>query len=127
MAIIIQPMIDDLELTIRKDVANAEVTVEYDIHWSNFDQLTNLPYSERWELVGVDTVGNTTLYVGPMLVGGISSNNNDTTHRTHVQTIAWTELDEDVADDEIAVVVTLTPQLPVQRTRQSPQVVVSSP
>jgi hypothetical protein len=128
MAIITKPMIDDLELTIRRDVANAEVTAKYRINWSTFDQLTNLSYTERWELVGVDPGGNTTLYIGPSLVGGISSNGNASTDREQLATIGWTELDEDPnGSDEIALVVTLTPLLPVQRSAQSAQVSVTSP
>jgi hypothetical protein len=128
MAVIAKSMIDDVELTIRKDVANAEVTANYTVNWSTFDQLTNLSYTERWELVGVDPGGNTTLYIGPSLVGGISSNGNTSTERTHVATIPWTDLDEDPNGlDEIAVVVTLTPLLPVARTAQSAQVTVTAP
>ena len=128
MAIIAKPMIDDLELTITKDIANAEVAVTYTVNWSTFDQLTNLSYTERWELVGVDPGGNTTFFTGPSLVGGISSNGNTSTARTHASTIPWSDLDEDPnGPDEIAVVVTLTPQLPVQRTAQSAQVNVTAP
>jgi len=128
MAIIFRPMIADLELTIRKDIANAEVTVTYQVNWSTFDQLTNLPYTETWQLVGVDPGGNTTLYTGPSLIGGISSNGNTSTDRTHEATIPWADLDEDPNGlDEIAVVVTLTPQLPVQRSAQSAQVTVTAP
>ena len=128
MAIIAKPMIDDLELTIQKDIANADVTVTYKVNWSTFDQLTNLSYTERWELVGVDAAGNTTIFTGPSLVGGISSNNNTFTERTHESTIPWSDLDEDPNGlDEIAVVVTLTPLLPVQRTAQSAQVIVTAP
>ena len=128
MAIITKPMIDDLELAIRRDVANAEVTATYRINWSTFDQLTNLAYTEKWELVGVDPGGNTTLYIGPSLVGGISSNGNTSTDREQLATIGWTELDEDPNGfDDIALVVTLTPLLPVQRSAQSAQVSVTSP
>ena len=31
-----------------RDVANAEITVDYTITWSAFDQLTNLPYRESF-------------------------------------------------------------------------------
>jgi hypothetical protein len=128
MAIITKPMIDDLELTIRRDTANAEVTVAYKVNWSTFDELTNLSYTERWELVGVDPGGNTTIYTGPSLVGGISSNGNSSTQRTHESTIPWADLNEDPNGlDEIAVVVTLTPLLPVAKSAQSAQVIVTAP
>jgi hypothetical protein len=128
MAIIAQPVIDNLQLSVQRDVGNGEVTVEYDINWPKFAQLTDLAYQERVELVGVDTGGNTTLFVFPMLVNGISPNGNETTHRTRDATIDWDDLNEDPAgDDELAAVVTLTPLLPVPVSAQSPQVVVSSP
>jgi hypothetical protein len=128
MAIVTKPMIDDLALAIKRDIANAEITVTYTINWSTFDELTNLPYSESWELAGVDGVNLTTLYTGPMLVNGVSSNGAATTARTKVATIAFADLDEDVNSlDEIVAVVTLTPRLPVQKTAQSAQVVVDAP
>ena len=108
MAIVTKPMISNLVLTIDKDVANAIVTVDFDILWSKFDQLTNLAYGEVWKLVGIDGLVQTTLFVGPSLVNGVSSNGNITTHRTKVATIPLIELDEDSAsDDDIAAVVTL--------------------
>jgi hypothetical protein len=121
-------MIENVQLTIVKDTANADITVEYDIHWRPFDQLTNLKYSEQWRLEGIDPNKSDTLFVGPVLVGGISSNGNDTTHRTKTATIAWADLDEDPNGlDEIAVVVTLTPLLPTAEVAQSAQVVVAAP
>lgn len=127
MAILFKPMIDNMALTIRKDVANAEITGTYTINWSGFDQLTNLAYEEKFELVGVDPARTTTLYVGPMLIGGISSNGLAATPRTKTATIPWGDLDEDTGDDEIAMVITLTPLLPTVHVAQSSQVVVTAP
>lgn len=128
MAIIIKPMIDNLQLVVQKDIANAEISVEYDVNWSSFDQLTNLGYNERWELVGDDNGVTTTIFVGPMLVNGISSNSNTKTHRIKAATIPWSDLNEDPNGlDEIAVVVTLTPQLPVTRVAKSALVSVDAP
>lgn len=128
MAIITKPMIDNLTLTIQRDVSNAEVTVDYDVNWSNFDQLTNVAYTERWELVGVDPLSTGTIFVGPSLVNGISANGNQSTHRTQQATIAFASLDEDPNGiDEISAVVTLTPSLPTVKTAQSTQVTVTAP
>jgi hypothetical protein len=128
MAVIFQPMIDDIELTIDKDVANAFVTLRYNLNWSKFDQLTNLLYTEKWEIVGVDPASTTVLYTGPILVAGVSSNGAAVTSREKTATIPWADLDEDPTGmDEIAAVVTLTPQLPVARQAQSQQVTVSAP
>jgi hypothetical protein len=127
MAIITKPMIDNIQLVITPDVANAEISVDFDVNWSNFDQLTNLAYSEKWELVGDDAGVSTTIYVGPMLVDGISSNGNSTTHRSKGATIPWADLNEDPNSlDEIAVVVTLTPKLPVTRVAKGALVTVDS-
>jgi hypothetical protein len=128
MAIVSKPVIDNLQLSVQRDVGNGEITVDYDINWPKFAQLTDLAYQERVELAGVDSSGNTTLFVFPMLVNGISPNGDDTTHRTRTATIDFDDLNEDSAgDDELAAVVTLTPLLPAQVSAQSPQVVVSSP
>ncbi len=128
MAIVTPPMISNLVLTVDKDVANAVIEVNWDIRWSKFDQLTNLSYAEEWKVVGIDGTTNTTLFVGPSLVNGVSSNGDLTTHRTKVATIPLIDLDEDSAtDDDLAAVVTLTPVLPTTRTAQSATVLVSAP
>ena len=122
------PMISNLALTLDKDIANAKVEVKYNINWSAFDQLTNLSYTEAWSLVALDGVTKTTLYTGPTLISGVSFNGSATTARTKTATIPWSDLDEDVNDDdEIAAVVTLTPKLPTTRTAQSATVVVNAP
>lgn len=92
------------------------------------DQLTNLVYDEKWELVGDENGANTTSYVGPSLIGGVSPNGNATTHRTKTATIAWADLDEDPGNlDEIAAVVTMTPKLPVVKVAKSALVLVDGP
>ena len=128
MAIVAQPMISNLVLTVDKDVANANIAVDFEIRWSKFDQLTNLSYAEEWKIVGIDGVTNTTLFVGPSLVNGVSSNGELTTHRTKLATIPLTDLDEDATtDDDLAAVVTLRPLLPTTKTAQSATVLVSAP
>jgi hypothetical protein len=128
MAIVTKPMIDDVELSIRRDVSNAEVEARFTINWSSFDQLTNLAYRERWELVGVDPAGTTTIFVGPQLVNGISSNGHASISRTKSATIPWADLDEDPNGlDEIAVLVTLEPLLPTTQTAQGAQLTVTAP
>jgi hypothetical protein len=122
------PMISNLVLTLTKDIANAEVDVTYRINFSTFDQLTNLAYTESWSLVALDGGVKTTIFTGPILAAGVSSNGNAFLDRTKSTTIPWADLDEDLNDDdEIAAVVTLTPRLPTARTAQSATVVVNSP
>ncbi|HET6833249.1 MAG TPA: hypothetical protein VFH30_05235 [Acidimicrobiales bacterium] len=129
MAILQLPKVDDVELTLQQDVANAVFTIEFDINWSEFDQLTNLAYTEVVKLVGNDPNRQQDLFTGPILANGISSNGEKTTHRVHGDfTIPWSDLDEDPgAGDEIVAVVTLTPRLPVPVTAQSDVLDVVSP
>jgi len=129
MAILQLPKVDDVELTLQQDVANAVFTIEFDINWSEFDQLTNLSYTEVVKLVGNDPNRQQDLFTGPILANGISSNGEKTTHRVHGDfTIPWSDLDEDPgAGDEIVAVVTLTPRLPVPVTAQSDVLDVVSP
>jgi hypothetical protein len=132
MAILQQPKIDNVELTLQQEVANANFTIEFDINWSELDQVTNLAYTEVVKLVGNDPNRQQDLFTGPILTTGISSNGEKTTHRVHPAvgdfTIPWSDLDEDPgADDEILAVVTLTPRLPVPVTAQSAVVTVQSP
>jgi hypothetical protein len=129
MAILQLPKVDDVELTLQQDVANAVFTIEFDINWSEFDQLTNLAYTEVVKLVGNDPNRQQDLFTGPILANGISSNGEKTTHRVHGDfTIPWSDLDEDPgAGDEIVAVVTLTPRLPVPVTGQSDVLDVVSP
>jgi hypothetical protein len=47
--------ITNLNVSILRNVANADVTVTYDLFWSDFDQLTNLEYIEKLDLIGDDT------------------------------------------------------------------------
>ena len=126
--VVTPPMISDLTLTLTRDTANANVVINYRIRWSTFDQLTNLAWTETWSLVGLDGAVKTTLYTGPILATGLSSNGNSFTDRTLSDTIPWADLDEDAnATDEIAAVVNLAPRLPTTKTATSATVVVSSP
>lgn len=128
MAVVTRPLIEGVELTIRKDVANAEVTGQYRINWSEFAVQTDLAHREQWELVGVDPNGTTTLFVGRSPVNGIRPDGEQSTQRTLQATIPWGDLEEDVNGvDEIALRVTLEPLLPTAYSALSPEVVVSSP
>src|SRR5215468_11302238 len=128
----------NIVLDIDKDVANANVTVTYEIRWSAFEQATDLEFDETWKLIGDDTgedgdnlpVGDDPISMGLMLVGHVSSNGQATTSRTLTRTISFANLDEDATgsntDDEIRAVVTLTPRLPVATSRESGKVVVEA-
>jgi hypothetical protein len=125
------PTISNLNLTVVKDVANAAITVDYDINWNAFDQSTDLEFDEFWKLIGDDTnqdgdnlpIGDDPISLGLMPIVRVSSNGQAVTHRTKTRTIAFTNLNEDIStpdpDDEIRAVVTLTPLLPVATSRES--------
>ena len=123
--------ISNATLSILKDVANAEITFEFDINWDNLDQSTNLQYDGSWKLIGDDTgqdgdgapVGDDPIGLGLMPLIRVSSNGQAVTHRVKTKTIAFSVLNEDTSavdpDDEIRAVVTLTPLLPVATSRES--------
>ena len=129
------------QLSIVRDVDNAEITVTYTITWSAFDQLTNLSYTETWRLVGDDTgqdgdnapVGDDPIPLGLVFfpIGGLRSNGQASTARVLTRTIGFADLDEDSnggnLDDEIRAVVSLTPALPIATSRESGAVVVTAP
>jgi len=130
----------NLKLTIVKDIANAELTFEYDIMWSAFDKATNLPYFEVWGVKEDDTgqdgddgaAGDDSISLGLMPILQVSANGAASTHRTLTKTIAYSSLGKDNGlpspddDEEIRAFVTLTPQLPVASTRESPVVPVNA-
>lgn len=130
----------NMQLSILKDVANAELTFEYDIVWSAFDKATNLVYSEVWGVKEDDTgqdgddgpAGDDSISLGLMPVFQLSANGAASTHRTLTKTIAYSSLGKDNGlpspddDEEIRAFVTLTPQLPVASTRESSVVAVNA-
>jgi hypothetical protein len=132
--------LSNITLSIVRDVANAVITFEYDVNWSTYDQLTNLPYWETWKLIGDDTgqdlddagTGDDPVNIGLFTLSSIASNGQASTHRVKSRTVAFADLDEDdnalpsIADDEIRAVVTLTPQLPAAVSRESNLVTVTA-
>lgn len=127
--------INNVDLNIVRDVANGEVTIEFDVNWSSFDQATNLPYLVSWTLIGDDTdiFGDLGLLgpddaipMGLMPLLRLSSNGNASTHYSNAdnpKTIAWADLDEDpqtwANPDEIRAVVTVSPLLPTTVSKES--------
>jgi hypothetical protein len=123
----------NMKLTILKDVANADLTFEYDIVWSDFDKATNLLYTEVWGVKEDDTsqdgddgpAGDDPISLGLMPLLQVSANGAASTHRTFNKTIAYASLGKDNGlpspddDEEIRAFVTLTPQLPLASTRES--------
>jgi hypothetical protein len=132
------PTITNVTLSLVKDVANMDITLNYDIEWTAFEQATDLEFDEAWKLIGDDTnqdgdnlpVGDDPISLGLLMpLIRVSSNGNAVTHRTKTKTIAFSNLDEDVGvneDDEIRAVVTLTPLLPVATSRESDMVPVNA-
>ena len=131
--------VSNLNLTVVRDVANAEITIEYDIIWSNFDQLTNLTYIDSFRLIEDDTnedgdnlpIGDDPISLTQIaFTFPISSNGQAVTHRTKSTTLPFANLNKDDnggnLDDEIRAVVTLTPRLPVPVSRESNLVTVTA-
>ena len=128
MVVFYQPKIDNIDLSIVRNVSNADIDVTWDVNWNDFDQNTDIVYTEVMPLVEVDPDRNQTIYIAPVLASGISSNGSASTSRSHSVTLDWDELNLDpTGDDEIAVVIEMTPRLPDVVTTQSASVVVQSP
>ena len=135
--------LSNVTLGIVRNVANADITLSYDISWSGFDQASNLTYTSSFRLLGDDTgqdgdnlpVGDDSISIPPQFIRFHSSNGQaSTTVNIPTFTIAFANLNEDSGfasaadnDDEIRALVTLTPQLPVTTSRESSAVVVTSP
>jgi hypothetical protein len=128
----------NVNLTLLRNVANANATVTYTVNWSAFDQASNLQYVESVRFIGDDTgqdgdtgpVGDDPISIGLNFSTVLSANGQATTSRTRSFTFPWANLNEDDVpilgntDDEIRAVVTLTPQLPVTVTTESNLVTV---
>jgi hypothetical protein len=144
-----------LDIEVVNDGANlvANVTAEYRINWSTYDQESEQPYREVCKLVGDDSginpaedgvddaIVNGQLFPQllfppfpaipaiPVPSGTVSSNGQPFLDRVHTKTINLSNLDEDQDPvpnpDEIRAAVTLTPVLPVAITRESAQVLLN--
>jgi|tagenome__1003787_1003787.scaffolds.fasta_scaffold20954413_2 hypothetical protein len=131
----------------------ANITVDYEIDFSSYDQHSNQAYSEVCRLIGDDTgitppedgvddaipggqllpvpvvIGPT---VPPIVIPGLSivqSDGRTSLHRHLTKTLPLSALNEDQPPtpnpDEIRAQVVLTPILPVAVTRESNQVVLN--
>ena len=121
-------------LTIVRDVANVDASVTYTINWTEFDRNSGLQYLETWKLIEDDTGqdgdevpanGDDAIFQPFGFAVLLSANGQTSTSRTLTRpTMAFSNLDKDVGDDEIRAVVTLTPQLPLGIVRESLAVVL---
>jgi hypothetical protein len=130
----------NVNLSIVRNVANANVTVTYTVNWSAFDQASNLQYLESIRFIGDDTgqdgdtgpVGDDPISIGLSFSVLLSANGQATTSRTRSFTFPFANLNEDNVpllgntDDEIRAVVTLTPRLPVTVNAESNMIVVAA-
>jgi hypothetical protein len=57
--------VSNVALSVVRDIANADISLEYDINWSSFDQLTNVEYDETWKLIGDGGGGESAAFTGP--------------------------------------------------------------
>jgi hypothetical protein len=140
-------------ITLAIDVVNnganleANVTVEYDITFSSYDQNSNQPYTEFCRLIGDDTgitpaedgvddaiPGGQLFPAGPFpfpfpVLNTIASDGRASVHRRHTKTLPLSALNEDQPPvpnaDELRAQVTLNPVLPVALVRESNQVLLN--
>ena len=141
------------DLTCEIEVVNdgpnleANITVEYFIDFSLYDQSSNQPYNEVCRMIGDDTgitppedgtddaIPNGRLFpivlFPPLplpLSGQTQSNGQASVKRTRTKTLPLGNLGEDATGlDELRAVVTLTPVLPATVTRESNQVALNIP
>ena len=141
------------DLTCAIEVVNdgpnleANITVEYFIDFTQFDQSSNQPYTEVCRMIGDDTgitppedgvddaIPNGQLFpivlFPPLplpLLAQTASNGQASVKRTRTKTLALGNLNEDATGlDELRAVVTLTPVLPAAVTRESNQVALNIP
>ncbi len=126
--------------TITKNFGNADFVLDFDVHFDELDQVTNMPYKISYRLIeddtgedqddgalGDDLVGTGWYFTADQTSNGLASRNY---HKE--QSIAWSTLNEDggavgLNDDEIRMKVTLEPRLPVVVSSESSKVVVNSP
>jgi hypothetical protein len=142
----------NLNLTI--DVVNngpdlqANITVEYDLVFSRYDQDSDQPYLEVCRLIGKDAPPEDGVddaipggqlfpvlifpplpiapFPVPSLSNQIASDGRPSVHRRFTKTLPLSALNEDATgQDEIRAQVTLTPVLPVTVIRESNQVALN--
>jgi hypothetical protein len=120
-------------VTIVRDLANAEVEVKYTINWTEFDRNSNLQYLETWKMIEDDTGqdgdevpadGDDPIPQQFGFAAVLSAGGRTSTERTLTRRLAFADFNQDVGDDEIRAVVTLTPQLPLGIVRESAAVVL---
>lgn len=126
--------VTNIEVSIDKDVANANISYEIDVEFDQFDQDANVPYELTWRLYGDDTgqdgddgvVGDDPLSVVWRTGRFLRSNGRPSIHRSWSGTVPYGSLDEDKKlfpphrnDDEVRMKFTLTPQLPAAQTFES--------
>ena len=109
--------ISNVELSVVRDVANADIQIDYDIDWDSYDQASNQLYQESWKLIGDDTgpagedgQDETLTGQGAADIVRFAAYGQPTTHRHLAFTIPVEALDDDTTgEDEVRAVVTLTP------------------
>ncbi|MGI9595494.1 MAG: hypothetical protein ACR2QK_05005 [Acidimicrobiales bacterium] len=118
--------------SITKNQANGVMAVGYTVEFSPFDQLTNLTYKATVSVAGDDSLDAVDDEVTPSVTGlpatiRVRSNGRATVDRQFETEFPWVELDEDPwwntsggqDDEEIRITVTMTPQLPQEKTAES--------
>jgi len=121
--------IGNVRLTIGIEGANARVRVRYTVYFDDFDQRSNLTYTERCYIYGDDTGtgdilagGDDSIPRGTIASRAVRSNGNSSIYRDYTKLYSRHELDEDGwpnGPDDIRARVTTTPRLPASRRKDS--------
>ena len=131
------PTIDQPQLRIDADVTGpnptATLTVDYTVHWNDYERTSHQSYSEYWNVIGADSSSgedgqdDTIMGAGAAYFHRLASDGSATTDRQLVIELDFEELDEDPGSnlDEIKVEVSLTPVPVTQVEELSNRVLIS--
>ncbi len=122
--------------SITKNLGNGIIDLDYTVEFSPFDQLTNLSYKATVSIAGDDALDSTDDEVSPSITGlpatvRVRSNGRTSVSKQFQAEVLWEELDEDPwwngglnDDEELRLTVTVTPQLPRERTAESDRITI---
>lgn len=121
--------ISDVRLSVAADVANADVEIDTDLEFDDFDVASNQLFELHWSLIGPDRqagedgVDDTLISQGAAEIIRLAADGQ--TSKTHhlAFTIPLEELNEDASgEDEVRAVVSVSPRGPFGDSQESNKV-----
>lgn len=120
-----------------RDVGNAELTLDYDIVFDDFDVATNVGYRESWKYVEADAgfdgdidTDDDQIGFGEGLRNPVHANGRTSLTRHRHRTVVWSDLNLDndtwMGDEEIRGEVKLEPLLPTTVEAESDVVLIDA-